>query len=146
MKGYEIPNNPDDITGGYLLEFDDYRYYSEPSGFVTKRGQRVTIKSPENASREQVAYIKGFVEDMEEAIYSETGYNSKRKYYTDYIDAQAAAKFYLLQELAVNVDAGRNSCYFGRIRIKPETVSSIQAQRGTGMPGWDFWVRSMASI
>lgn len=112
MKGYEIPNNPDDITGGYLLEFDDYRYDGEPSGFVTKRGQRVTLKSPENASREQVAYIKSYVEDMEEAVYSETGYNSKGKYYTDYIDAQTAAKFYLLQELAKNVDAGRNSCYF----------------------------------
>ena len=42
-------------------------------------------------------------------VYKRQGYNSKGKYYTDYIDAQAAAKFYLLQELAVNVDAGRNS-------------------------------------
>lgn len=132
MKGYEIPNNPDDITGGYLLEFDDYRYYSEPSGFVTKRGQRVTIKSPENASREQVAYIKGFVEDMEEAIYSETGYNSKGKYYTDYIDAQAAAKFYLLQELAVNVDAGRNSCYFWK-----DTDKAGDGKLHSG-PTWDW--------
>lgn len=132
MKGYEIPNNPDDITGGYLLEFDDYRYYSEPSGFVTKRGQRVTIKSPENASREQVAYIKGFVEDMEEAIYSETGYNSKGRYYTDYIDAQAAAKFYLLQELAVNVDAGRNSCYFWK-----DTDKAGDGKLHSG-PTWDW--------
>lgn len=132
LKGYEIPNNPDDITGGYLLEFDDYRYYSEPSGFVTRRGQRVTIKSPENASREQVEYIKSFVEDMEDAIYSETGYNSKGKYYTDYIDAEAAAKFYLLQELAINVDAGRNSCYFWK-----DTDKAGDGKLHSG-PTWDW--------
>lgn len=132
MKGFEIPNNPEDITGGYLLEFDDYRYDSEPSGFVTKRGQRVTLKSPENASREQVAYIKNFVEDMEEAIYSETGYNSKGKYYTDYIDAESAARFYLLQELAKNVDAGRNSCYFWK-----ETDQAGDGKLHSG-PTWDW--------
>lgn len=132
LKGFEIPKNPDDITGGYLLEFDDYRYDSEPSGFVTKCGQRVTIKSPENASREQVAYIKGFVEDMEEAIYSETGYNSKGKYYTDYIDVEAAARFYLLQELAKNVDAGRNSCYFWK-----DTDKAGDGKLHSG-PTWDW--------
>lgn len=110
-KGYEIPNDPEDITGGYLVEYDDYRYYSEDSGFVTKNGQRATLKSPEEASSRQVQYIKGFVEEMEDAIYAEDGYNSKGKYYTDYIDIESAAKYYILQELAMNVDSGRNSCY-----------------------------------
>ena len=50
-KGYEIPNNPADITGGYLLELDYAdRYTAEASGFVTDRGQAVVIKEPEYAS------------------------------------------------------------------------------------------------
>ena len=113
MKYYDIPNNPDDITGGYLLEWEDRsKYDGEPSGFVTSRGQYVVIKDPEYASKEQVEYISSFVQDMEDAIYSSDGKNSKGKHYTEYLDSDSAALMYLIEEFSVDIDAGITSCFF----------------------------------
>lgn len=112
-KYYDIPKNPADITGGYLLEFDLFgRYRDEPSGFVTARGQAVVIKSPEYATKEQVEYIRTFFQEMEDAIYSPDGCNSKGKHYTDYVDEESLAKIYILQEFSLNVDAGISSLFF----------------------------------
>lgn len=113
MKYYEIPNNPDDITGGYLMEWEiDNKYNSEPSGFVTNRNQHVVVKGPECASKEQIQYISKFVQEMEDAIYSSTGRNSLGKHYTEYLDIKSAALMYLLEEFSVDIDAGITSCYF----------------------------------
>lgn len=47
-KGYEIPENPKDITGGYLLELEyDGRYETdETTGFRTDHGRTLVIKEP----------------------------------------------------------------------------------------------------
>ena len=111
-KYFEIPNDPEDITGGYLLEFDvDNKYDLEPSGFVTKRGQCVVVKGPEYASKAQIDYISSFVQDMEDAIYSFDGKNEKGKYYTEYLDLESAAIMYLIQEYTLNIDAGVTSFF-----------------------------------
>ena len=111
-KYYNIPNNPGDISGGYLLEFDyASRYLDEACGFVTNHGVPVVIKSPEYASRAQVEYIRGYVQAAEDALYSATGYNTAGKYYTDYIDLDSAALHYLIEEWCKNVDAGSSSFY-----------------------------------
>ena len=111
-KYFEIPNDPKDITGGYLLEFDvDNKYDLEPSGFVTKHGQCVVVKGPEYASKAQIDYISSFVQDMEDAIYSFDGKNEKGKYYTEYLDLESAAIMYLIQEYTLNIDAGVTSFF-----------------------------------
>lgn len=110
MQGFNIPYNPEDITGGYLLEF--VVAIDELSYFITNGGQQVHIKAPEIASVEQVKYISVFMQDLEDALYSSTGYNSKGKHYTDYLDMESAAIMYLLQEFSVNIDGGISSCYF----------------------------------
>ncbi len=125
-RGYNIPNDPDDITGGYLVE---YVYgVAEASGFVTSRNQNVDLRAPEYASKAQINYIADFMQDMEDALYSSTGYNSKGKHYTDYIDAQDAAKMYLIQELSMNMDCGISSTFLykesdakgdGKLHISP---------------------------
>ncbi|MDE5564892.1 MAG: CotH kinase family protein, partial [Oscillospiraceae bacterium] len=82
-KYYDIPNNPADITGGYLLQFQLWNRYGGKvqSGFITSRGQTIDISEPEYASEAQVTYIRNFVQELEDAIYSETGYNAKGKHY-----------------------------------------------------------------
>lgn len=107
-SGYSLPVNPDDITGGYLIEY--MTVSEEPCNFTTDRGQQVDLKTVN--SIEQVNYIADFVQDMEDALYSDTGYNSKGKHYTEYIDLESAALMYLLQELSLNIDAGISSCFF----------------------------------
>lgn len=109
-EGYNIPYNPDDITGGYLIEF--VMEFDEASYFTTAGGQKVQVKNPEYCSAEQINYIADFMQDLEDAVYSTTGYNEKGKHYTEYIDIESAALMYLLQEFSVNVDGGISSCYF----------------------------------
>ncbi len=112
-KYFEIPNDPEDITGGYLMEFDTAnKYADELSGFVTNRNQCVVVKNPEAASKAQVEYISGFMQEMEDAIYSDTGYNDKGKHYSEYLDMESAALMYLIQEYSLNVDSGVTSCFF----------------------------------
>lgn len=112
-KYYNIPNNPDDITGGYLLQFQQWNRYGHKcqSGFVTSRGQAIGIDGPEYASKAQVEYIRSFVQDMEDAIYSDTGYNAKGKHYTEYLDEDSIIIAYLVQEISENIDATYSSFY-----------------------------------
>ena len=111
-KWTDIPNDPADITGGYLLEYEkDYRYGDEPSGFVTYNGQPIVIKSPEYASRAQVNYIADLMDKANEALYSSTGYNSLGKHYTDYFDLPSLVSSYIIQELSMNYDAGHSSFF-----------------------------------
>ena len=130
VKYAEIPNDPADISGGYLLEFDFLdRYAPEVSGFVTKLGQPVVLKSPEYASKAQVEYISSLWQEIEDAIYSENGTNALGKHYTDYIDIDSFAKMYIIEELSMDIDAGISSCYFFKDANSDKLVAS---------PVWDF--------
>ena len=112
-KYYDIPNNPEDITGGYLLQFQQWNRYGSKaqSGFVTSRGQAIGIDGPEYASKAQVEYIRSFMQDMEDAIYSDNGYNTKGKHYSDYLDEDSLIIAYLVQEISENIDATYSSFY-----------------------------------
>ena len=112
-KYYDVPNNPDDITGGYLLQFQQWnRYgYKCKSGFITSRGQAIAVDEPEYISKAQIEYIRSFVQDMEDAVYSDTGYNSKGRYYSEYIDVDSLVTAYLVQEISENIDATYSSFY-----------------------------------
>lgn len=111
-KYFNVPNDPADITGGYLIELEKIlRYESEPTGFTTPIGQTITIKEPENASQAQSRYIFNYYKEFEEALYSPTGSNAKGKYYTDYIDLEELAQAYIVQEFTENFDGCSSSFY-----------------------------------
>ena len=122
----DIPANPDDITGGYLLEIN--REVEELSGFVSSKRNAIDLKYPECASRDQMMYISSFYQDMEDAMYSHNGYNSKGKHYTEYIDIEDAARMYIIMEFSMDVDTGISSCFMykdsdlkgdGKIHLSP---------------------------
>ena len=112
-KYYDIPNDPADITGGYLLQFQQWNRYGGKckSGFVTSRGQAISIDGPEYASEAQAEYIRSFVQDMEDAIYSDSGYNAKGRHYSEYMDTDSLVRAYLVQEISENIDATFSSFY-----------------------------------
>ena len=111
-KWFELPAEPKDITGGYLLEVDyPERYPNEVSGFVSNRGLPIVIISPECASRAQVEYIKEFVCDFEDALYSEDGYNEKGLHYSHYADVDSLVFRYLFEEFVLNIDGGISSLH-----------------------------------
>lgn len=100
---YLIENNPINVTGGYLLELDqDDKVGKSPSRFRTNEGTPIGIRNPAYASKEQVYYISEHFQDFEEALYAEDGYNSKGKYYLDYIDLDSFAKTWLMNELTMD--------------------------------------------
>lgn len=112
-KWVEIPNNPETITGGYVLEFElPARYDSEVSGFVSDYGQPIIINSPEYASKEQVDYISNYYQEFENAVMSGDGYNEMGKHYSDYIDVESVAKMYVFQEYIKNDDGASTSLFF----------------------------------
>ena len=129
IKYADIPNNPDEITGGYLLELEKiYRYVNEASGFITSKGQAVVVKTPEYASKAQVEYISRYYQDFEDALYSGTGYNSKGKHYSEYIDVDSFARMYVIQEFTAIFD-GCSSSFF----MWKDVNGKI-----TAGPAWDY--------
>lgn len=104
--------NPDDITGGYLIELDNNYWENEKCYFVTQNDNHYVIKSPEYASKEQVEYIAKLFSEMEEAIMSKSGYNRYGKYYTEYMDVDSFVYAYIVAEFSRNYDAGSSSMYF----------------------------------
>lgn len=109
---YTIENNPDDITGGYLLELDVADYGEEVSRFITKeRKNKVTLKRATYSSEEQVKYIAKYWQEFEDALLSSTGENSQGKRYTEYIDLESFAMQWLLYELAQE-DSMKSSIYY----------------------------------
>ncbi|MBQ9880842.1 MAG: CotH kinase family protein [Clostridia bacterium] len=112
-KWVEIPNDPSNISGGYLIELDSYeRYCEEISGFVSSLSTPIVIKSPEYASEAEVDYISDYWQEAEDALYSDTGYNSQGGYYSDYFDLDSLVKVFIVQEFCMNGDAGGTSCFF----------------------------------
>ena len=131
-KYRNIPNNPQDITGGYLLELDHSGYGNEASGFITAKNQRVVVKSPEFCSKEQVEYIGSFYQEFENAVFSPDGYNELGKHYSEYIDVESFAKYFLLTEYLKSGDSYITSVFM----YKDSDIS------GDGLihagPVWDY--------
>ncbi|MBR0373968.1 MAG: CotH kinase family protein, partial [Mogibacterium sp.] len=87
---------------------------------VKKIGDNLLLKngvvddSDENLDAVSQGTIKPWLQDAWDAIRSDTGYNSKGKYYTDYIDIESFAKMYLMHEYVKSYDVCAGSIYFHR--------------------------------
>lgn len=124
--------NPDDITGGYLIELDNNYWSGELCYFVTSYGNHYVIKSPEYSSKEEVEYIARLFGEMEEAIMATDGKNRLGKHYSEYIDVDSFAYAYIVAELGRNYDAGSSSMYF----YKDRDVNGVTSKIFKG-PLWD---------
>ncbi|MBQ8447568.1 MAG: CotH kinase family protein [Clostridia bacterium] len=128
-----VPKSPEDITGGYLVELDNNYGTREPCYFKTANGNVYVVKSPEYASRAEVEYIARLFANMEEALYSETGYNSRNEHFSKYIDVESFAAVYTVQELMKNWDAYTSSMFF----FKDADEGDVQSKIYMG-PLWDL--------
>lgn len=132
-KGIRLARNPEDITGGYLIEHDYGEKFSEvTSGFITDTGEHFALKNPGHASEAEIAYISGRMQEIEDAIKAEDGYNPVTgKYYAEYIDLESWADKYLVEEITRNNGGGSTSSYF----YKPQDSLSTKIYGG---PVWDY--------
>ncbi|MCM1386920.1 MAG: CotH kinase family protein [Bacillus sp. (in: Bacteria)] len=147
-KAKQIPIEPEDITGGYLIERDfDARFIKEVetngSYFITQAEECFILRSPEYASENQVAYINDFVQSVENAILSPDGIDARSgKYYTDLIDVKSFVRKYLLEEVTANYDGGVASSYFYK------DIDTVSDKLYAG-PVWDYdvtWGNSPAYL
>lgn len=130
-KGFRLENEPEDSSGGYLLELEAMpeRYEEGKSGFISDNGQQVVIKSPKYASVAQVNYISELYQALEDALYS--GDETAQDAFLEYIDLDSITKKYLIEEFSKNVDASMSSCFL----YKPEDAVSTKLYAG---PVWDY--------
>lgn len=127
---------PDNITGGYLIE-RNLETIDEICGFYTKKGSGFNVKSPEFAGKDAMKYISEYYQEFEDAVYSKDGYNAKTgKYYYDYCDVDSLVKVYLLQKLGYNVDGFRSSFYFYKDKDGKMYAGPVWDQEMTLGTGW----------
>lgn len=108
---YNVEENPEDITGGYLLEADVADYAEDDSRFVSDRTLKMTLKRARYSSKEQMDYIADYWQECEDALFADDGYNALGKHYSDYIDMESFAMQWLIYEL-VQEGSLSSSIYF----------------------------------
>ncbi|MBR0229779.1 MAG: cell wall-binding repeat-containing protein, partial [Erysipelotrichaceae bacterium] len=122
-------NDPEDISGGYLLELDNLFYEAEASYFLTNNSRPVYVsKQPEFLSKNAVSYISEFMHDYYRSI-TDGGVNKATgKRFTEYLDLNSAVRYYTIQQFTKNNDAFNTSTFF----YKPKGEDKIYAG-----PLWD---------
>ena len=125
-------------AGGYLLELD-FRFYTSKCWFVTRQGAQVVIREPEYASYEQVREIALFVQQMEDGLYTDSGFNAAGRHYSEYIDLSSLAVRYAVDAFSANTDAFLASAYFFTDRDEHGGLTPICAG-----PAWDFDYANLA--
>ena len=91
-----------EITGGYLLEQD--MRLDEDNWFYTKAKLPITIKSPGDITPIQLSYIKNYMQETEDAIFS-ADFADPDKGYNKYINTESFIHWFIVQEIMKNEDA-----------------------------------------
>lgn len=99
------------ISGGWLVEIDNYD--EDPNIKITEGdGARIifTYKTPEVLSSAQEAFLKDEMTRINELVYGDK--NSEEIW--QYLDIDALARFYIVQEIVDNYESFHGSCYLYR--------------------------------
>lgn len=105
--------DPERITGGWLVEIDNYD--SDPHVSIQENGsiERIifTYKTPEVLSEAQEEYLRTQVQAMDDAIYTA---DKNSTLWQDYIDIDELARYYIVQEIMDDCESFHGSCYMYR--------------------------------
>lgn len=134
-RWYDIPNNPEDITGGYLMKIDlvrRYTKYEDEASYTTTKKIAFFFKEPDCLSKAQYDYITALLQSFEDAIHNSKGIDPKtKKHYTEIADFDSLVRKYMLEEVSANFDGSKCSQYF----YKPSDSESTLLYAG---PAWDY--------
>ena len=105
-----------DISGyypytGLLLEYDWYA--DEDSFFVTNHNVPIKVKNLESikTNEDMYSYLTSYLYYFEEALYSDTFYNSAGVHYSEYLDMQSFVDYFILNMVMLNVEFGYKSMF-----------------------------------
>ena len=137
----ETDTDPEDITGGYLLQGGQQLAPESPNRFFTSRGEELANHTPnfdpEDGGYEneaQMTYIREYAQNFEDALYGEDFKGKDGVCYRDYIDIKSAADYWLIQNVTCNGDAySTGSTYVYKKADKDGTVGKLYWG-----PLWDF--------
>lgn len=117
---------------GYLLELEltDRFLFEGGCGFISRQGQAVSLKSPSEPSQEQVEYIAGVYQRLEDLLYPPKD-GVAQGALEELIDLHSFAQKYLIEELCKNLDANSTSQYF----YKQPDSADVRLFAG---PVWDY--------
>lgn len=111
----------DSLTGGYILRIDwpDYSNGFE-SEYQSIGDYNMFYKyyypKGENIQPEQEIYIKGFMDEFEDAVFSPDYHNDLGNRYNDYIQINSFTDFLLINEFSKNSDGYKLSSYLHKDR------------------------------
>ena len=131
-------------AGGYVLEVS-HQYTDEAGWFITKHGVMISFKEPERPTQAQVQAAAIYVQEFEDALYSDTGYNSLGKHYSDYLDIESLAKTYLLSCFTGQNDFLDCSDYLNLEPTSYDGNGKITGGKLMGGPAWDYDVSNYAT-
>lgn len=133
-KGIGNFQNPEDITGGYLIERLNYKlkYQQDRAAFLDTLDNPCIFKTQKRLTVDEVKYARNELNEMIAAVRAEDGIcQSTGKHYSEYVDMESFARYYLVNELLANFDAGIGSLYLAKDR------DSIDSRFKLG-PVWDM--------
>lgn len=107
----DMTEDADSITGGWLVEIDNYD--SDPHVEITEGdGARIifTYKTPEVLSAAQERFLTEEMTRLNTLIYGD----KESDELWDYLDLDALARFYIVQEVTDNYESFHGSCYLHR--------------------------------
>lgn len=121
--------DPIAITGGWLVEIDNYR--EDPQIIITEGDYyntetAFTYKTPEVLSSAQEQFLKEEMERINTLVYGDKNSDELWKY----LDMEALARFYIVQELTDNYESFHGSCYLYR--------EMGEGEKWYFGPVWDF--------
>ena len=121
IRGYDIAENPKNITGGYLVQIEHHeeKLAARESLFRTD-SLSFSVSSPKYASRQQITYLSDYFNTVESQLAKGDLSN---------INVDSFVKYYLIQELFANKD--KNSVFF--CKDSDEVDSQVYA-----CSIWDF--------
>lgn len=115
------------ITGGWLVEIDNYD--DDPHITIKEGGKTtmwITYKTPEVLSYQQEQYLIQQMKLIDNLVYGDKNSNEL----WNYLDMDALAKFYIVQEIMDNYESFHGSCY-----LHKEIGANEKWHFG---PVWDF--------
>lgn len=133
-------NQGDSLTGGYIIKIDKPiggdGEYDWSTSIDTFQGVKANVSfqydypNDDEITNDQGAYIQSFIQEFEKVLASES-FKKEKNGYRNYVDVRSFMDFFILQELAHNVDGYRSSTYLYKKR------DSEGGKLHAG-PVWDF--------
>ena len=133
----EADNTGDDVTGGYVFKVD---YFDEYNSWISRHPpfvgstERVNFvyyyPKPDEITHQQKQYLQQLIDHMESNLYK-AGSQGIVDIMSDYMDLDSFVDYFLLNELARNVDGYKKSSYF----YKDKNSNGGLLHAG---PVWDF--------